>query len=188
MSTENPFRELLNKFQKPEDEEHYAELGRFITAFAHAENSLHILARRLSGMSDTKARTVFGGMNLNDLVERVRAMMLVDNIDKATYDDIDVCLVQLKIIAERRHRLVHRSSMYLDGRIVVTNVMTAKSLPATEVDFEHIELSKLLCDCLAIGIRLGRALDPSSKAPTSVYAPWKYKPAPIKAPKQTKKK
>jgi hypothetical protein len=43
------------------DKTHYEALGRFLASFANAEGVLHVIARKLSGLSDEKARILFGG-------------------------------------------------------------------------------------------------------------------------------
>ncbi|HEX7563032.1 MAG TPA: hypothetical protein VF396_07220, partial [Bradyrhizobium sp.] len=54
------------------DTPHYEALGRFVTTFATAEAAVHLLARHLSGLSDEKARIIFGGMRLPDISDIIR--------------------------------------------------------------------------------------------------------------------
>lgn len=155
----NPFREIM----KREDEAEYAQLGRFITAFTNAE-PVHMLARKLSGMPDAKARLVFGGIRLGDLTDRIRAMMRLDNVEAKAYADVDACLSQLNLIAKRRHRLLHRASTYFAGEIVVTDVMTARSIVNLEVDrIAYNDFSAMFSDCLAIFGRLSHAANPANE-------------------------
>jgi len=61
------FDELMGKEPVPpieSDTSHYEAVGRFVTTFATAEAAVHMLARKLSGLSDAKARIIFGGMRL----------------------------------------------------------------------------------------------------------------------------
>src|ERR1035437_8868002 len=106
------------------DTPHFEAVGRFISSFASAEAAAHALARKLSGLSDKKARIIFGGMRLGDITDRIRGMMLADAIAENTYADIDSCLTQLNCIADQRHKLVHRSTMYLADKLIVSNVLT----------------------------------------------------------------
>jgi hypothetical protein len=71
---------------------YFGELGKMIRAYATAEAGVHCLARYLSGLPDAKARAVFGGMRLLDLIDLVRQMMRIDETP-------DGSLAQLKAIA-----------------------------------------------------------------------------------------
>lgn len=66
------------------DTPHFEAVGRFITSYAAAEGAVHMLARRLSGLSDEKARIIFGDMRLGDLSKRIRQMMRLDKLDSKT--------------------------------------------------------------------------------------------------------
>ena len=53
------YRALMGKLPSPiagDDDAHFAALGRFVVQYASAEAMVHMLARKLSGMSDEKAR------------------------------------------------------------------------------------------------------------------------------------
>ncbi|MEX2166673.1 MAG: hypothetical protein WD852_06585 [Methyloceanibacter sp.] len=190
MASKNPFEQLLSEFTKDSDEANYAEFGWFITAFAHAEAAVHMLARRLSGMSDEKARAVFGGLKLADLMDRVSAMMRIDKADAASIEEVKACFQQFRLIGERRNKLVHRST-HFESHFIVTNALTSKSLPA-EVDFVHInELKAMHNDCLAIFIRLRSVPALSQKLKRVVSevknSAWRYKPAVKKFTKANKR-
>jgi hypothetical protein len=186
MASRNPFKGLIDNLAQDDDVAEYAELGRFITAFAHAEAAVHMLARRASGMSDEKARVVFGGARLDELMKRVRAMMCVDKFDRATIKEVDACFDQLKVIAEGRNKLVHRST-HFEEKFMVTNALTSRSL-AVEVDyFDRDELSAMYFDCLAIFLRLAKVAAPPAAAALDVTElfrrPWQYSPKARAKPK-----
>jgi hypothetical protein len=173
----NPFGLIM----KREDEAENAQLGRFVTAFTNAKTAVHMLARKLSGMPDAKARLVFGGMRLGDLTDRIRAMMRLDNVEAKAYAEVDACLSQLNLIAKRRHRLLHRASTYFAGEFVVTDVMTARSIANVEVDrIVYNDFSAMYSDCLAIFGRLSHAANPANEPEPDVralyYQPWRYIP------------
>src|SRR5580704_12269480 len=89
------------------DRTHYEALGRFLASFANTEGILHAVARKLSGLSDEKARIVFAGMRLTDVTDRIRNFMQLDKANKSkqleTFADIEECLLQLNHISGRRH-------------------------------------------------------------------------------------
>jgi hypothetical protein len=165
----------------PESEPGYfAELGRMITAYARAEAGVHFLARYLSGMPDAKARAIFGGMRLSDLIELIRQMMRVDEKADAVYQEVNACLVQLKVIADERNKLVHRMVDYAGSHLSVSNPLTAKSVTAIESDvFSHSDLENMNIDCQAIFLRLLWVINPQTDRDTAFVAavrgPWRYK-------------
>jgi hypothetical protein len=116
------------------DKTHYEALGRFLASFANTEGILHAIARKLSGLSDEKARIVFAGMRLTDVTDRIRNFMQLDKATKQleTFADIEECLIQLNHISARRHNIVHRGATYFGGAFISCNSMIAKTLAAIE--------------------------------------------------------
>jgi hypothetical protein len=161
---------------------YFAELGKMITAYARAEAGVHFLARYLSGLPDTKARAVFGGMRLSDLTERIRQMLRIDKRPDGIYQEVDACLVQLSVIADQRHKLVHRMVEYAGSHLSVSNALTAKSLATIEADvFSERDLRNMQLDCGTIFLRLLRVIAPDihvedAEVDALVRAPWRYKP------------
>jgi hypothetical protein len=188
------FDELMGKLPNPvpeikPDTPHYEAIGRFVTSYANAEAAVHLLARYLSGLSDEKARIIFGGMRLADLSDIIRHFIKIDDLAPQTQTTIDSCLTQLVLISKRRHSLVHRSTNVLHNRLMVTNVLTTKSLKATEMEFfDLIELADMQADCGSIYIRLDRIFDPERGRALGVAGainamrPWLYIPQPPKTP------
>jgi hypothetical protein len=187
------FVEGLAEFLPPfrNKEAFFAALGKLIAEYAQAEMALHMLARKLSGMPDDKARIVFAGMRLSDLSDRLRGLMRCNKTDAPTFNDVDACLKQLDLVSTQRNNLVHRWVTYAEERMRVTNALTAKTTAGIEVhkldidDFENMTL-----DCLAMTARLhGITTDgwKAKQSPTMIenlYLPWRYKPVPPKT--QTK--
>jgi hypothetical protein len=167
------------------DTPHYEAVGRFITSYASAEAAVHVLARKLSGMSDAKARAIFGDMRLGDLSKRIRQMTKIDNLAAEVIAEIESCLQQLATVAERRHNLVHRSTNFIDGKLHVTNALIAKSKESVEAEtLDHDDLAAMHSDCLAIYLRIADIVTPNKERDeflTEFLArPWRYKPVPPK--------
>jgi hypothetical protein len=191
----NPFVDALQPFLSPplpppEDQPYYAAIGKFIASYAMAENQVHVLARLLSGLSDTKARIIFSGMRLGDLADRIRGLLRVIRASTKRYDEIDACLRQLDLIATQRNNLVHRFVQYREGKIIVTNVVISKSMHAPEYQtFSISDFEQMENDCTAITMRVWAA-SPGKKDKVGkdlkawVYAPWRYKPAPPGTPQK----
>jgi hypothetical protein len=173
------------------DTSHFEAVGRFVTSFAGAEGSVHVLARKLSGLSDSKARIVFGGMRLSDLAEIVRHIIREDNMAEEISAEVESCLAQLALIARKRHSLVHRSTTFFDGKLFVTNLSTSKSLASSESEiFDVPELSDMQSDCVRINLRLHRIAMPEAFQGKSdkqffnglLKESWRYKAKPKKTP------
>lgn len=163
----------------------YEALGRFITAYANAEVAVHRVARKVSGLPDDKARILFSGMRLDHVIERIRALLAIDDPGGKTIAELEDCFKQLRLIGERRHRLVHRATTIYPTWITVTNVHTSKNIQASEVDhFTVLELGNMQADCGVIYLRLTEmiepteAFDPAHKATFDEYLhrPWLYQP------------
>jgi hypothetical protein len=162
------------------DEPYFAALGRFIAAYATAEHQVHLLARHLTRLNDAKGRIIFSNMRLGDLSERIRGLLRATKANQRRYNEADICLQQLDRIATQRNNLVHRFVKYHNSRILVTNVVIAKSIETaeeqvfTKTDFENMDL-----DCTAITLRLrllcgGREAKPNIRK--WAREPWRYKP------------
>jgi hypothetical protein len=173
----------------PSDKSHYEALGRFIAAFATAESALHVIARKLSGLSDDKARAIFGGMRLADITDRIRHFMNLDRAngtaDDAMFSDIEACLEQLGHISSHRHNIVHRGATYFGGAFIVTNSMIAKTLASIESEaVSEKTLRHMALDCSIIFLRLlqtGKLTVKNDQWLTLLrQRPWLYKPPPPK--------
>jgi hypothetical protein len=181
MSKKDAFKALLES-SISNDTPHFEAVGRFISSFASAEAAAHALARKLSGLTDKKARVIFGGMRLGDITDRMRGMMLADVVAEKIYTDINSCLTQLNFIADQRHKLVHRSAMYFANKLIVSNLMTAKSVENAELNvFSTTDLSAMDSDCFIIYLRLHRHADDDLVQVNEVAIqhlltlPWQYK-------------
>ena len=188
MSWLDPLPEPIPEIR--EDTPHYETVGRFVTSFANAEAAVHMLARHLCGLSDEKARIIFGGMRLPDISDIIRHIAKIDKLAAETLEVVDECLTQLGLIAKRRHVLFHRTSSFFDGKIIASNVLTTKSLKAVEGDvFDVKELSDMQVDCLHIYLRLCNIYSPKQpphlnpEVDAIIYGrSWRYKYVPPKTP------
>jgi hypothetical protein len=174
----------------PKEDECFAAFGKFIANYASAEHSVHTVARRLSRLTDAKARIIFGGMRLGDLSERIRGLLRVTKASDKKCSEIDACLIQLDLIAVQRNKLVHRWVHYFDGQILASNAAIAKVVTSFETEFFKIaNFEAMQGDCLAISFRLMHA---GTKANSSTMAwarsPWRYKPAPPDTGKKQRQK
>jgi hypothetical protein len=162
--------EDLGLYDPPTDDKtHYEALGRFLSSFANAEGAVHSIARKLSELSDEKARILFGGMRLADVIDRIKGFIQLSTADKSkepdqVFADLEACLEQLAHIAQRRHNIVHRGATYFGGAFVVSNSMIAKTLAGIESEIiSQKTLNQMYLDCGAIFLRLIYFLDPATK-------------------------
>jgi hypothetical protein len=168
------------------DKTHYEALGRFVAAFASAEGSIHIIARKLSGLSDDKARILFRGMRLTDLIDRIRGIIQLDRSNKSTDEsrsDIEACLDQLALISSRRHNLVHRGAVYFSGALISGNSLIAKTLASIETEIiSEQTLNDMQSDCGVIFLRLSYTAEGPDQNQEWLrdlrQRPWRYKPPP----------
>jgi hypothetical protein len=170
-----------------EEARYFEAIGRFIVAYAAVESIIHQLARKLSGLKDEKARILFAGMRIGDLVSRTRGILRDSRRGPSVRQNIEACFAQFDVIGLERDRLVHRDLFPEPGvGIRLSNEKTAKSAMIVEEHVFNIEnLNQLQLDCLSITIRLYRIIYPGSVKLSSMvrkvaYGPWRYKPSPPK--------
>ena len=179
----------------PEDERYYASLGRFIVAYAAGEGAIHELARKLSGLKDEKARALFGGMRIGEVITKTRALLAHSTKSPAVRQDIEACLKQFDVVGLQRDKMVHRTTSFLGDKFSISNESTAKSLLQVEKDLFSIEdLMCLQLDCLTILLRLMPYTNPLLRRISSavfrgaLHGPWQYKRARPAAPKKPSRK
>jgi hypothetical protein len=168
------------------DKAHYEALGRFLSSFASAEGAVHLIARKLTGLSDEKARIIFAGFRLSDLLERIRGLIQLERKNKPkdeTLTDIEECIEQLMHISTRRHNLVHRGVTFFAGTLISGNALIAKTLASIEMESISEEaLIDMHLDCGVIFMRLSYIADSKTSDETWRRAlrlrPWRYKPPP----------
>jgi hypothetical protein len=168
------------------DKTHYEALGRFLSSFASAEGAVLLVARKLTGLSDEKARIIFAGFRLSDLLERIRGLIQLEKNNKSedeTLSDIEECIEQLLHISTRRHNLVHRGVTYFAGALISGNALIAKTLASIETEsIPEKTLIDMHLDCGAIFMRLSyisdlRTVDESWRRALRLR-PWRYEPPP----------
>jgi hypothetical protein len=169
----------------------YAVLGKFIAEFSRAESYVHLLTCRRSGLGDVKGRVIFNGMRLGDLAGCLRGLIRLSEAEPGEYDDIDACLVQLDIIGKQRHKIAHRFVNVGDAFVVAENIYTSKIFSQHESDTYSVDqLNDMIADCARIRRRILRHTDGEARRrerhdPSwipELFAPWRYKPAKVKAP------
>ena len=177
--------EDLGLYDPPTDDKtHYEALGRFLASFANAEGAVHAIARKLTGLSDDKARILFGGMRLADVIDRIRSFIQLNSAKPEDFfPDVESCLEQLGHISRRRHNIVHRGATYFGGQFIISNSMIAKTLAGIESEIiSQKTLQQMHLDCGAIFLRLIYFADP--KPPNDSWLntlrrrSWLYKPPP----------
>lgn len=166
-----------------DDIPYFAALGKFIVSYAAAETALHLLARKLSGMNEKKARIVFGGMGLGEIKEKVKKLLAMRRMKKNIYDMAINAIDQLNHIKEQRNKLVHERVSYHKGKLHVTDFYVAKSELQVKIkEFSLKELKDFESDCRTIHVRLevirrpqvlGNAVFENVKL---LHSPWLYKP------------
>lgn len=179
-------RSPLERFYKGEDDTpYYAALGRFVTYYAAAEAAVHMLARKLSGLSDERARIMISGLRLGDVQSKVKSLLPTSKLKEEARKDIERCFTQLDLIAVRRDKLVHRLVSVAGNNLSVTNIFTAKSLITHESEkFSIPDLQCLQLDCMIIYARLSRVRQPSLRKTDSaemtrvINSSWFYTPPP----------
>jgi hypothetical protein len=175
----------------PDDTPYFAALGKFVTAYAVAESGVHRLARRLLKISDEKARILFAGARIGDVISRINGITPLARVGKKDTATIKLCFEQMDLIGKKRHAVVHRFVSLEGGEFHISNAFTAKSLRNIENDvISKDELEQMYYDCWLIYGRLDRVLNPSrwrkddANQKMWLRSAWRYKPASQETPKK----
>ena len=174
------------------EDKYFASFGRFIAAYALAEASFHIAARHYSGLEEHRARAIFSGMRLPDLIERTRSL-IADADQLISYDRIKD---QFNYIGDERDQFVHRQiTVDIDGHLKVTNLLTCKKITsAAPRHFSLDDMANMTLDCHAIFAQMvtlcGRLEHfehvAAETSLLSAHASWRYKrPQPSDPTKRT---
>jgi hypothetical protein len=173
---------FITPFAPSTDDEYYAAIGKFIINYASAEVTIHQLARKLSGVTDRKARLLFAGMRIGDVTGRIYSLLSISRLGSKSQAEIHTCLEHFDAIGKERDKMVHRTVDIRSGKVGVTNMFTSRSILAYEQDmFSLSDILHMSIDCLSINICLYRMLmkrppkgiDPVLQA---ARGPWRYKP------------
>ena len=156
------------------EDSYFAALGRLISAYALAEAAAHVLVRYLSGLEESVARQIFGGMRIVDITKCIKGIMGATQHDSQMISQINECLRQLSSIANGRHRLVHRTTEFVNETFLVDNTLTAKSRQTIERDiFSMADLEAMRADCNTIFDIIFNLVE---SMPLVELAPWRYTP------------
>lgn len=178
------------------DTPYFAMFGRFIAEYALAEAAVHMVARHLVGLSNDAARAIFSGLRLNDIQNRIFALMDLTKFPQDKKKIVEDCFSQLDAIGFHRDRLVHRSLNFDQDRRVLSadNVFTAKSVSKTELHTYTLgDLDDMRDDAGKIFYRLSQITHPQETSQNDsviawVNSPWRYKPPePPPRPKSPRK-
>jgi hypothetical protein len=174
----------------PNETQYFSALGKFVAEYALTESTIHQLARRFSGLSDAKARIIFGKMRIGDIIDCVKQMMQVDEIDTKIHKLVSDCLLHFKDLSKTRGRLVHRSTYYEPqglfgiggGHLRVSNFAIVKDISQTEEEvFTLKDLEDMMFDCTLILLRLESIRNPdflknkTDEQKSFLQVPWRYK-------------
>lgn len=171
------------KFLQMEDTPYFSAIGHFISDYASAESAFHILARSLSELGDAEARAIFGGMRLDDLIDRIRSLMRLRLVAEEDKLMVEECIAQLRKIGAIRHRIVHRSVEVKETEILVSNRHTSKTLSVESESLLIADLDKMSNDCRRIFAKIVFFVFPHSSRSQPretedawLNGPWRHKP------------
>jgi hypothetical protein len=178
---------------------YFSALGQLFVGCANVENAVHMLARKVSGLEEKKARIIFGGLRYGDLRKRISKMMEIDDFDKELRSRVENCLNQYALIDNHRDKMAHRMVSYHKGKIHVSDILTVKSVDTAEnVSYDLKDFENMISDCALIYFRLETVRRPSAyiKGPTyrlkqikdGLHASWRYKPSQSKTSQTVQRK
>lgn len=136
-----------------------AGIGTLVVAFGHLETFEKMLAHRLSGAREDFGRLVLGGMRATDIREIVKKLVHASDEFKFYAEEILLLNRAAGKLQQERNDIVHKAWFQLDGRLVVTDELTAKNKPSAVVKEYSVERIYEIGEAATlVGFRVGAYL------------------------------
>jgi hypothetical protein len=159
-------------------------LGLLVSNYAKVETLLQVYARRLLGMDDARARIVFAGVRVCDLLTRIRGLQTVSQVDAATVVEYETLEKQIRRISEARHLLVHNGvSITEDDSVLSHKGLVSRAVDTFQEQYFTVEaLTAIANDLGCIAVRLLDLAHPgermrfedSSEFTAMLQADWRF--------------
>lgn len=186
----------MENSEKVIDDKYFAELGRFVAAYAQLEMYVRIIAQNLIGLDIEVSRALIGGMRLVDLMQSVKRIAIAKKTDQQFYDALDKHFSDVSDLSAFRDKLVHRQLNLVGGKMVLSNIGSAKSQHHIEVDFMETagirakseEAMRLMLACVPLSTQKDQWKVLSEEQRQAFPHPWFEKPVGPAKPSQQPRK
>jgi hypothetical protein len=148
MRTVDPagWQEKIHGFLKPEEDkpEHFAAIGRLITAFNGIEVVLNWLLRGILGADTKIGRAIVGGMRGGDMLAAIKRVAVATGMTDDKLKELDQLQQDIQTLRDVRDHAAHRI-WAANGRVIAfSNYHHARKVESADVAFYTIdELNEL---------------------------------------------
>jgi hypothetical protein len=147
-----PSAEIFDE-AKGELPEHYASIGRLITALSNIERALNAVLRSVigqhvgAGLSEEMSRALTGEMRAGELITHLRRLLEARERDAAIAgaarppkpDAMEPLFKEIQDLKLVRDRVAHHRFFVRERAMIFTNADTARSTPAAQFNLYSVE-------------------------------------------------
>jgi hypothetical protein len=110
ISPKTEWSEKIHGFLDPADDkpEHYAAIGRLVSAFNGIDAILNWVLRYQLGAETKRGRAVIGGMRTGDMLSAIKRLAIVNGMDKATFAALEELHRQIDVLKCVRDDVAHK--------------------------------------------------------------------------------
>jgi hypothetical protein len=135
------WQEKIHGFLKPEEDkpEHFAAIGRLVTAFNGIEVVLNWILRSLLGADTKVGRAIVGGMRANDMLAAIKRVAKATERSDEDLKKLDDLQQNIKAMKDIRDHAAHRIWAVAERQMAFTNHHLSRFEQSAEVDIYTIE-------------------------------------------------
>jgi hypothetical protein len=129
------WQEKIHGFLDPADDkpEHYAAIGRLVTAFNGIDAVLNWILRKQLGTDTAIARTIVGGMRTVDMLSAIKRVARLSNMEESRFKEWERLETDITEFKKIRDDAAHRIWAVKGNEFAFSNVHIARSDDAAEI-------------------------------------------------------
>jgi hypothetical protein len=136
-----PFRERIHGFLEPDNDmpDHFAAVGRVVTAFNGIDVILNIILRAQLGVETKIGRAVIGGMRTGDMLSAIRRLAKAQGKDGAWLAEYERVRKDIQTFKDIRDDVAHKIWAVADRQMRFSNSYVARDDDGIETEIYSID-------------------------------------------------
>jgi hypothetical protein len=137
------WQEKIHGFLDPADDkpEHFAAIGRLITAFNGIDVILNMILRHQINADTKIGRAIIGGMRTDDMLSSIKRVANLTRLDEERLAQLDELHQDIRAFKDIRDNLAHRVWAVRNEEMCFTNYYTGRRMDVA--DFEIYTIAEL---------------------------------------------
>lgn len=183
MGTLADFQRTIQPQSVSLEHDFFYEFGKFICTFANAENAIHRLFERVSGLNEDRARAIVAGQDISKMMEftkRIATVIPKGRFSQRNREEMELLFHQLSAISIFRSSLVHSGAKVSETTIRSINYNKAKTREGIqEITFGIADVRNATFDLMVISLRIYHLVKADKWSRKNIgwlrREPWRYK-------------